>query len=206
MASTCCLDEPCGRSSCTYSHALAPCDVWGNRNVGTVQNVLQGHATAEPVTERPSEQPTGDPLLTQVRRAIAEGLPTGKVCAPEVARVLCMSESTLRRRLARLGASYQAQLDDVRRQLAMQRLPERHTQVAEVAFSLGFSNQGSFTRAFRRWTGESPSQYRRAVRSGLGSAGGLPASRFHGVEEPATQRLSGCGRVHERTMENRDAK
>jgi AraC-like DNA-binding protein len=68
----------------------------------------------------------------------------------------------LQRTLARLGTSFQELRDKVRREKAMEILSEnKHGSNEEIADALGFANAASFSRAFRRWTGSSPSDYRR---------------------------------------------
>jgi AraC-like DNA-binding protein len=85
-----------------------------------------------------------------------------------VARKLAMSVPTLRRRLALEGRSYSAILDDTRRGLALSHLGDSALSVAEIAFLLGFADLPSFHRAFKRWMGASPSEFR-AQRRGRGS-------------------------------------
>ncbi|GAA3561704.1 AraC family transcriptional regulator [Marinobacter xestospongiae] len=90
-------------------------------------------------------------------RLLAEGDPT----LARAARVLHMSPRTLQRRLRGHGLSWQQWLDRSREQLARQYLADPVLSLAEVALLLGFSEQSAFTRAFRRWTGTLPGQYRR---------------------------------------------
>ncbi len=77
-----------------------------------------------------------------------------------MAEQLHMSRRTLQRKLAEADLTYQKLVDDTRRDLAMRHLEDpRHT-ITDVTFLLGFSQQSAFTRAFKRWTGMSPSEYR----------------------------------------------
>ncbi len=76
-----------------------------------------------------------------------------------------MSGRTLQRRLADRGYSYQALVDEVRRRLAERLLQATESSLAEVAFMTGFSEQSSFTRAFKRWAGQTPRSYRIASQS-----------------------------------------
>jgi AraC-like DNA-binding protein len=71
-----------------------------------------------------------------------------------------MSRRTIQRHLAQRGTSYARMVDDVRRELALRYLAERHIGLGEVAYLLGFSEGSAFHRAFRRWTGKTPRQYR----------------------------------------------
>jgi AraC-like DNA-binding protein len=70
-----------------------------------------------------------------------------------------MSGRQLQRVLQAEGTTYQALLDEARRDLALARLRLPGTTAAEVALLLGYSEAGAFTRAFRRWTGTTPGAY-----------------------------------------------
>lgn len=80
----------------------------------------------------------------------------------EVAKVMRVSERTLKRRLAAFGTSYSEILDEHRRDEALLLLASPDVSVDEVALRLGYSDAANFTRAFRRWTGMSPRAHRRA--------------------------------------------
>ena len=86
--------------------------------------------------------------------------------ATAVARVLCVSRRTLARRLREGGTSYRAIADASRRQRAEALLRERHVDVAEVAYALGYGDPANFGRACRRWFGTSPGGHRRRVTGG----------------------------------------
>lgn len=79
----------------------------------------------------------------------------------EAARALGTSARSLQRALKEEGTSYQAAVDEVRKALSMAHLRAPDRTISEVAFLVGFNEVGAFTRAFRRWTGELPSAYRR---------------------------------------------
>ncbi|RMH82670.1 AraC family transcriptional regulator [Pseudomonas sp. AOB-7] len=71
-----------------------------------------------------------------------------------------MASSTLRRKLAQEGQSYQGLKDQVRRDLAIARLDAGASNFTELAFDLGFADTSAFYKAFRKWTGTTPGQYR----------------------------------------------
>ena len=77
----------------------------------------------------------------------------------EIARLLCLGDRTLRRRLEEEGTSFQKILDDTRRELAQQYLVQQRYSVGEIAYMLGFADQGTLFRACRRWFDVSPKQY-----------------------------------------------
>ena len=99
-------------------------------------------------------------LVLDVRAAVADALPDGQPSKSQIARRLGMSERTLHRRLAEEGESFQALVTDVRREAAESLLAAGTHGLADVAFLTGFSDQTAFTRAFKRWTGETPAGYR----------------------------------------------
>lgn len=75
------------------------------------------------------------------------------------ARMLGMSGRTLRRSLARSGTTYQNQLDQIRLQQARDYFVRGGSSITELSLALGYNDSSSFARAFRRWSGLSPSQY-----------------------------------------------
>lgn len=100
----------------------------------------------------------------RVRRAVTEALHAGEVSETNVSKRLGWSERTLRRRLGEEGTSFRQVLDDVRRELAQGWLAQSEMAIGEVAFLLGFSESSNFHRAFKRWTGQTPDEFRRSQR------------------------------------------
>lgn len=92
----------------------------------------------------------------EVSQALSQGVPT----ISNVARSLGMSGRTLQRRLADQGHAYQELVDAARRELAERFLRGTQYSLAEIAFLTGFSEQSAFTRAFKRWAGQTPRSYR----------------------------------------------
>jgi AraC-like DNA-binding protein len=99
-------------------------------------------------------------------------LAEGDVGIVETARHLHMSAATLRRRLAEEGTTYRHLLEQSRCKLALELIEHRHVAIGEIAFLLGFSSQSAFGKAFRRWMGASPLEYR--TRHATAHAGRLP--------------------------------
>src|SRR5690606_31476348 len=81
--------------------------------------------------------------------------------AEDVARVLHISVRTLQRKLEDTGTTFRKMAEEIRAQLAEEYLADSSVGIAEVAFLLGFGDQSSFNRAFRRWTGETPGRWRK---------------------------------------------
>lgn len=104
-----------------------------------------------------------DSRAQQVARVVAEKLKGSTPVLGDVARHMAMSTRNLQRVLRESGTSYQLLLDEVRRDVAIQHLSNPATSVSQVGFLLGFSESSAFHRAFRRWTGQSPSAFRPPV-------------------------------------------
>jgi len=95
----------------------------------------------------------------RVQGAIDHVLPANPTLA-NVAPVLGVQKRTLQRRLSAAGLTFRRLLDTARRHAAQRLLPDRSVSIGEIAQQLGYRDQAHFSRAFRRWTGKSPSQYR----------------------------------------------
>jgi AraC-like DNA-binding protein len=108
-----------------------------------------------------AELPNAESVSDKVRAFVGQQLSQGEPSVARAARALHMSRRTLARKLEREGTSFKTLLDDTRRRLALRYLNEHHIGSTEVAFLLGFSHAGAFFRAFKRWTGTSPTAYRR---------------------------------------------
>jgi len=101
-------------------------------------------------------------MVLRVRNALRDALPTPGSLG-DVAQTLHLSPRTLHRRLAEEGSSFQAVKDALRRDLAISRLAKTREGITQIATELGFADSAAFYRAFVRWTGMSPAQYRRRL-------------------------------------------
>ena len=99
-------------------------------------------------------------VLSRAKLELIDLLSDGEPVRVSLAQRLNMSERTLGRRLSERGVSYRALLDGVRKELGVAYMDASRHAVTEVAYLLGFSDQSNFARSFRRWTGQTPSQYR----------------------------------------------
>ncbi|WP_232429445.1 AraC family transcriptional regulator [Noviherbaspirillum autotrophicum] len=99
-------------------------------------------------------------LTAQIRRRLREVPPMAWPDCETLARQFHTSQSTFRRRLDKEGQSYRAILDDLRRDLAISLLSNSDKPIADIAAELGFTEASTFYRAFRKWTGARPSEYR----------------------------------------------
>jgi AraC-like DNA-binding protein len=99
-------------------------------------------------------------LLARCKAVLLETLPAGPLGEVGMAKRLHLSRRTLQRKLAARATSYKKLLDGTRRELALRFVEDPQRSLADVTFELGFSQQSALTRAFRRWTGSAPSQWR----------------------------------------------
>lgn len=102
-----------------------------------------------------------DPVIDgDVRKAIRLLLLTRRCSRAEVARRLGLHERALGRQLQASGTTFQSLLDETREDIARQLLCDTNTPAARVATALGYRDASVFTRAFTRWTGQTPSEFR----------------------------------------------
>jgi len=100
-------------------------------------------------------------VTAQVRRHLRSLPPIEWPHFDVLAAALHLTGSTLRRRLADEGQSYQGLIDELRRDLAIDGLIHSSQSVSEISAQLGFADPGSFHRAFKKWTGTPPAGYRK---------------------------------------------
>lgn len=105
-------------------------------------------------------------LPARLRALLIERLPDGEPTAAAIAAALHLSLRSLQRKLAERGLRYESLLDETRQALALTHLREPRLSLVEVAFLLGFADASSFSRAFRRWTGFTPSAWREQQNAG----------------------------------------
>lgn len=102
-------------------------------------------------------------FTARVRRQLRNLSPEAWPDFDTVARDLHLSSATLRRRLEEEGNSYRVITADLRRDLAIMLLSDTERSIADIAAYLGFAELSAFYRAFRKWTGSAPGDYRRAA-------------------------------------------
>lgn len=99
--------------------------------------------------------------LPRLRQLIRRHLSSGGVTLEGLARAQGLSARALQYQLENSGTTYRELLDETRTELARAYLCDPDMSLVDVAFLLGFSEQSPFTKAFRRWTGETPGEFRR---------------------------------------------
>lgn len=118
-------------------------DAYADRLLGEIQ---QGHS-----------------VLDRARLELSRQMPEVGADLQQIAARLALSPRTLQRRLREAGLSFNQLVDETRQQLVLHYLRDPALELAEIAFLVGFSEPGSLARAFRRWTGQSPGEYRRQL-------------------------------------------
>lgn len=135
-----CLDLPIKRSAEELKRFLAQAPA----------NILVKYRDPDSLASR---------IKQDLRQLPAEQWPETEALAQQ----LCMSASTLRRRLAEEGQTYQGLKDSVRKELAITWLAEPSISFVEIAARLGFADASSFYKAFRKWSGSNPGHYRTLI-------------------------------------------
>ena len=99
-------------------------------------------------------------IIDRVTAVIIDTLPSAGVTNEKVAEQLNMSGRSMQRRLNEAGTTFHTLLDGIRKDLAAAYVRDPDIELAEVAFLMGFSDQSAFSRAFKKWTGNTPSECR----------------------------------------------
>lgn len=142
----------CGLAAYEESALLAPLEKGDAR----LAEILRAHADA-----RLARLPPRSTLPDRVRAWLAQHCEESTASLSGLAAEFHTSERTLTRRLQRAGLQFRAVLEDVRRERAQSLLEGKEPSISEIAQRLGFGDATAFGRAFRRWHGMSPSDYRR---------------------------------------------
>ena len=116
-----------------------------------------------------SATPRGS-FVERVQRAVWSKLSGGQPTLRRMAQVLGVSVRTLQRRLGEEGTTFAAVLDGLRRHMSVRLLNNRELAVYEVAYLLGYSEPSTFFRAFRRWHGIPPAEYRKLTGKGAAAS------------------------------------
>ena len=117
------------------------------------------HTISQATAYSPGEPLSSPQLIDDIEHYLHRHLSSGLPESHDVAEALAMSVSTFKRRLQELGLSYRDICQQFRLNQARQLLAANALSIYEIAFMLGFSGSAAFSRAFKQWTGTSPSEY-----------------------------------------------
>ncbi len=153
-----------------HRHFRCPVHFRANENVMVfdAESLRRPLPTSNPAVAQANDRIVADYLARfdrggvqmQVRSKLLEQLSSGHATQESVARSLHMSSRNLQRKLKDDGTTYKDLLDQTRRDLAEQYVRQKHLSIKEITYLLGFSESANFSRAFKRWTGRSPSEFR----------------------------------------------
>lgn len=152
---------------------------FGTENLG-FDAPMNGFSFAQPFLEQPiktsdaalfsfleehalaalASRPKSDDLVDRLRASIREALKQGEPNIERIATRLALSGRTLQRRLSDVGTSFQSVLDDVRFDLARAYLRDLRLDITQIAYLLGYSELRAFDRAFKRWSNQTPREWR----------------------------------------------
>ena len=148
----------------------APIDFSGTENALWIEAKILSEplTTANPQLARVNDRVVTDYLAQldssdvsmRVKSKLIEKLPGGEVSEEGIASSINVSQRSLQRKLKQQGISFTELLESTRRELSLQYVRDPQHAFNEVAFLLGFAEPGNFSRAFKRWYGKSPSQFR----------------------------------------------
>ena len=147
-----------GENSLTVAHSTLslPC-VGADAALAALMDRYAGEHTPAPLSP-------GLRLSDRIRDLLSLQLRAGEPSAAGTAARARMSVRTLNRTLAAEGTTYRALLDQLRHERASRHLADPRTSIGEVAFLLGYSELSAFCRAFKRWTGQTPAEFRATAR------------------------------------------
>jgi AraC-like DNA-binding protein len=135
---------------------------WLDHPISGADPLLHRHFERE-AGELRAVQPTG--LVYQLRRLLRRSLAVeNKAESPVIARQLGMHVRTLNRRLRDEGTSFRQQFEDIRYEVARQLLADTNLPLGKIGAALGYSDSTAFVRAFKRWSGTPPAEWRRLHR------------------------------------------
>lgn len=142
---------------CCISHCAATFELLKRQADSNLEKMQLGLTFQEKVSQVIGPLLTNNNLTyNHSNNKLANNTPT----LAQVAEQLNMAPWTVRRKLVAEGSSFQQTLNNTRKDLSISYIKETALTLGEVAYLLGFSSPAAFQRAFKRWTGEAPGQFR----------------------------------------------
>lgn len=132
---------------------------WLDHQIPSADALLYRHMEKEAAELHNLRNPDTD-IVSNLRRLLRKSLVSRQCTVTDLARQLHIHERTLNRRLREEGTSFRCELDAVRYEMAQHFLHESAMPVARVARALNYADVSAFSRAFKRWTGTTPAEWR----------------------------------------------
>lgn len=101
-------------------------------------------------------------LLADIKKLVTNALPSGIPSIERISEALGLSKRSLNRRLSESGHNFRNLVSQTQQEISEDLLRNTDNSVGEIAFRTGFSEQSAFNRAFKRWTGTSPVEFRKS--------------------------------------------
>ena len=134
---------------------------WLDHRITSADPLLHRHFEQE-ASRRQINQHQG--LVYQLRRLLRRSLAVDRGGAPVIARQLGMHVRTLNRRLSEEGTNFRRELDEIRYEVGCQLLADTRLPLSKISTALGYADSTAFIRAFKRWSGIPPEQWREVHR------------------------------------------
>ena len=134
---------------------------WLNHRVASSDPLLHSYLEKE-ARELRALQKTD--FVTHFRHLLRKSLSTQQTSAGDMARQIGIHERTLNRRLREAGTTFRREFEDIRYEIARQLLTDTDMPLSQIASSLNYADGTVFSRAFKRWSGETPKDWRRLHR------------------------------------------
>ena len=167
-----CFTYPKPNYDVTYLNSFFKCEVeFSSNTTAIIFNLAQAQEKlicGNPLITHSHEKMLDDfmaridknDLSHVIKNKIFELLPLGAPSQIDIAQYLGMSLRNLQRKLHDQGTSYKEILESTRKKLAMDYIEQQHLSLSEIGYLVGFSSVGNFNRAFKRWTNQTPGDYR----------------------------------------------
>jgi AraC-like DNA-binding protein len=145
-----------GENALVFAHALLALPLsWAREDHGAPTSGAAAHALE-------SSTPSAD-FVGSLRQLIRSFLPAGYPSAALLAHASHVPLRSFQRALALAGLSFSDLVEQVRFQMAVEMMRDSRARLIDIGLELGYSDAANFTRAFRRWTGQTPRRYRRTL-------------------------------------------
>ena len=132
--------------------------IWLDHSITTSDPLLHAHLKKEAQALRAASKAD---FVAYIRRLLRHSLATQESTATAIAKRLGIHERTLNRRLREADTTFRREFEEVRYDIARQLLTDTNIPMAQIASSLNYADATAFSRAFKRWSGEAPAEWRR---------------------------------------------